>query len=93
MHFAGILLVAASLAVCLAVSASPATADIDTGLAVFDAGGRIVAEIPSSEFRAGSHLISWDGRGSSEQRVPAGTYFLRLQGAADGQPERLVVIR
>jgi hypothetical protein len=63
------------------------------GFAVFDAGGRIVAEVPGREFPAGSHLVSWDGRDSGGQGVPVGTYFLRLLGAGDGQAERLVVIR
>jgi hypothetical protein len=68
-------------------------APASVGLTVFDAGGRIVAEIPRREFVAGRHVVSWNGRDSGGRIAPAGTYFVRLPGAGDGPARRLVVVR
>lgn len=68
-------------------------APASVGLTVFDAGGRIVAEVPGRDFPAGSHLVAWDGRVDGGQSAPAGAYFLKLRGAGDEQARRFVIVR
>jgi hypothetical protein len=49
------------------------------GLWIYDAGGRLVRAIDGGLRAPGRQRIEWDRRDSSGARVPAGTYFLRLE--------------
>lgn len=51
--------------------------------AVFDASGRVHAEIASGAFAAGVHRLSWDPKGSR------GLYFLRLQSGDETLTRKL----
>ena len=59
-------------------------------LTLFDAAGRRVRGIVSSEFPAGEHSLRWDGRDDAGHRVHAGLYFYRLE--AGGQALRRTVV-
>jgi len=61
-----------------------------TSLTLFDAAGRRVRSIVSSEFPAGEHSARWDGRDGAGRRVHAGLYFYRL--VAGGQTLRRTVV-
>lgn len=63
-------------------------------LGVYDLAGRRVAENPLGILAAGPHRTQWDGRREDGSPVPAGLYFLRLQGStARSQPVRAVLVR
>lgn len=48
-------------------------------LELFDVSGRLVRRVLTGEqFGVGNHAVSWDGRGTGGQTMPAGVYLLRL---------------
>jgi flagellar hook assembly protein FlgD len=59
-------------------------------LTLFDAAGRRVRSIVSSELHSGVHSVRWDGRDDAGHRVHAGLYFYRLE--AGGQTLRRTVV-
>lgn len=54
----------------------PRTSEIS--LQVVDITGRIVAHPAAGPHAAGTHSVSWDGRSSAGNPLPAGLYFVRL---------------
>ena len=62
-------------------------------LAMFDANGRRVRELASSQMPAGEHSVRWDGNDSSGQGVASGLYFMRLETATGMRVQRFAVIR
>jgi hypothetical protein len=74
-------------AIQLLMPAAPAS----TRLAIFDVAGRAVWE--SRVAGAGQHRILWNGLGRDGARVPAGVYFLRLDGATHLGPPAARLIR
>jgi hypothetical protein len=66
-------------------------ADVD--LAVYDAGGRRVAELVHAFRRAGSYPVSWDGRRVDGRPLPSGVYFLRLDAGGRVFTRRIVRVR
>jgi flagellar hook assembly protein FlgD len=52
---------------------APAVVRVD----VYDVSGRRIRSLARGRFPAGTHTISWDGRGEDGRPVPAGVYFLR----------------
>lgn len=48
------------------------------GVRVFDVEGRLVSTLVDREMEAGTHEVSWNGSGSSGQRVPSGIYFAEV---------------
>jgi len=61
-------------------------------LRVFDAAGRLVRALASSEFAAGRHEISWDGRDAEGSRVSPGVYFCSLSTGAGEAARKLIVV-
>lgn len=57
----------------------------------FNAGGRRVRSILSSQFAAGVHQIEWDGRDDGGASLAAGLYFLRV--SSEGRARQTKVIR
>jgi photosystem II stability/assembly factor-like uncharacterized protein len=51
-------------------------------LAVFDLTGRRVALLESGPKAAGRHLVRWNGRDGTGNRVSSGIYFYRLEAAS-----------
>jgi hypothetical protein len=47
-------------------------------LRIYDVAGRLVRELASGPFPAGSHEIEWDGRGERGYEVMSGIYFYEL---------------
>ena len=58
-------------------------------LLVHDVGGRRVATVPVT---GGARVASWSGRGRDGRSVPAGVYFVRLEGSAT-RATRVVKLR
>jgi hypothetical protein len=54
-------------------------ADGPVQLRVLDVRGRIVSILAESNFAAGDHVMSWNGRTTDGQHAPSGAYFIRLQ--------------
>jgi uncharacterized membrane protein len=61
-------------------------------LSLYDASGRRIRTLVSSELAAGRHTIAWDGRDQSGARVGAGMYFMRLQVGAQHTGGKIVVV-
>lgn len=62
-------------------------------LGVHDVAGRRVRELVSGVLPAGGHEAAWDGRDERGARVPAGTYFVRLETMGLRHTVRTVVVR
>jgi len=58
-------------------------------VSVTDLAGRSVRVLGDAEFAAGAHDLSWDGRGESGRRVPAGIYFVRVESGAASRVTRM----
>jgi hypothetical protein len=59
-------------------------------LAVHDVQGRLLNVLTEGFLRAGSRVAEWDGRDRSGERAKPGVYFIRLSGAVDSVPEKVV---
>jgi hypothetical protein len=57
---------------------------------VFDARGRVVADLGEQRYPAGASSLVWSGAGSDGRRLPPGTYWIQLGSrevvGADGSP-------
>ena len=62
-------------------------------LAVHDAAGRRVRLLLDANLPAGEHRLTWDGRDGSGRRVPAGLYYLALQGSPGSRSRSVMVVR
>lgn len=62
-------------------------------LGVHDVAGRRLRELVSGALPAGTHEAAWDGRDDRGARVPAGTYFVRLETAGQLRTVRTVLVR
>jgi hypothetical protein len=48
-------------------------------IAVYDVGGRVVAELADRDFAAGDHTVAWDGRNDQGEPLASGLYFVALE--------------
>ncbi len=63
-------------------------------LEVFDAAGRRVRRLLSSEFRSpGAHRVTWDARDELGRRMSSGVYFCRIAAGSFEQSRRVVLLR
>lgn len=62
-------------------------------LGVHDVAGRRLRELVSGALPAGTHEAVWDGRDERGVRVPAGTYFVRLETSGLRHTVRTVLVR
>jgi hypothetical protein len=70
--------------------ALPAPSDVTAR--VHDVNGREVRGIRLPALGAGAHTLVWDGRDDRGRSVPAGVYFLRVNGAGQTRLRKLVRI-
>lgn len=61
-------------------------------LTIYDVSGRQVAHPLDRDMAAGTHLVTWDGRGI-RGALPAGLYFARLDTSAGSVTQRLIRVR
>jgi len=62
-------------------------------LAIYDIGGRRVAQLVDGFQQAGPGTVTWDGRDRSGASVASGVYFARLQTAGGVHTQKLVLAR
>jgi hypothetical protein len=62
-------------------------------LAVFDVGGRLVAELEGGTMEEGLHRVTWDCRDRSGRSVPSGVYFIGCRAAGLSGAVKVVVLR
>jgi FlgD Ig-like domain len=62
-------------------------------LSVFDLAGRCVRKLNTGAVSPGQHSVVWDGRGSNNERVRAGVYFVRLESGNERIAKRIVVLQ
>ena len=60
-------------------------------LDVFDVRGRLVKRLADAMPTAGE--VAWDGRNQGGQKVPQGTYFLRMRSGAEEVNSKVLVVR
>jgi flagellar hook assembly protein FlgD len=62
-------------------------------ISIYDVSGRLVRRIVDGTLDAGEHRIRWDGRSSTDEMVPAGVYFVRLEAGALSHTAKIVALR
>jgi hypothetical protein len=58
----------------------PVSGDVRVG--VYDVTGSLLETIFSGHLDRGYHVVQWDARGGTRDRLPAGVYFFRLESAS-----------
>ena len=61
-------------------------------LRLFDVRGREVHRLVERTLDPGMHVVDWDGRDASGQRLQPGVYWLRLDGTEGTRTHKLVVM-
>ena len=61
-------------------------------LAVYDAAGRLVSSVFRGRLEPGPQFWTWDRTSPTGRRIPAGTFFVRLQGPGTYITRRLVLL-
>jgi hypothetical protein len=66
---------------------------LESTLAVYDAGGRMVQRLAAGRVEASPEVVRWDGRDAQGREVSAGVYFLRLDVGGERREVRLLRLR
>jgi hypothetical protein len=78
---------------CLSLPVPASEANRPVSVSIYDARGRLVASIKAEAGKSSSARLTWDGRASSGEKVPAGIYFLEASSGRDTARTKLVVLR
>jgi agmatine deiminase len=62
-------------------------------LRIYDARGRLVADLWDGPLTAGRHHLAWDGAGADGRAQPSGVYLARLQTGREQVLHKLVLAR
>jgi hypothetical protein len=62
-------------------------------VAIFDAAGRRVSSLSSSDRQAGAHELTWDGTDTGGAVVSAGVYFVRMEAGKQRRTQKLLLVR
>jgi FtsP/CotA-like multicopper oxidase with cupredoxin domain len=66
----------------------------EVNLEVYDISGRRVRTlVASTKMEAREHSVTWDGRDTSGQLVPAGIYFVHLAAGHEKATRKMVIVR
>lgn len=66
----------------------------DIELNIYDASGRMVKDLSlGTGHSAPGTVVSWDGRDENGDMLPAGTYFLKLNGGGINEVRKLMLVR
>ncbi len=68
-------------------------AEGDVSLKIYNAAGRLVKSLAAGPLEPGYYKETWDGRDSSEKKVPSGVYFCRLSVGSFEASRKMVVLR
>ena len=69
----------------------PATANVS--LRIYDLLGRNVVTLVNEQKNAGSYIVEWNGKNSSEIQVTSGIYFYRLEVGQVTTTKKMVLLR
>jgi hypothetical protein len=62
-------------------------------LAVYNIKGQKLTEIAEGYYAAGSYRLSWDGRDSAGQVLPAGVYLYKLSAGSNQESNKILLMR
>ena len=62
-------------------------------IAVFDAGGRLLATLADQVYGAGEHHVDWNGRDRTGRAVASGTYLVTLEADGARDVRKLMLVR
>ena len=62
-------------------------------LSVYDVSGRLVKTLVNEWTRAGSHIVSWDGRSDLGAQISSGVYFCRLRTGGFTETRKIVMLK
>jgi len=62
-------------------------------LAVYDVGGRLVAELAEGRFPAGARTVAWNLSDRQGRPLPAGLYMARLENGGRTEIAKIVIVR
>jgi hypothetical protein len=62
-------------------------------LSVYDVSGRLVKTLVNEWTRAGSHIVSWDGRSELGAQISSGVYFCRLRTGGFTETRKIVMVK
>jgi len=79
--------------VLLSLPRSAREAQLPVAVSIYDARGRVVANLQASAGGSARVKITWDGRTSSGDRAPSGIYFLEASCGAAAARTKVVVLR
>ncbi|MCK4584459.1 right-handed parallel beta-helix repeat-containing protein [candidate division WOR-3 bacterium] len=62
-------------------------------LKVYDQTGRLVKTLENGIKRAGNYTVGWNGCNNTNQKVPAGVYFIRLKSGDFTSVKKIILVR
>ena len=62
-------------------------------LRIYNALGQEIRTLVNSEYQAGFHSVSWDGKNSNGNPVSSGVYFYKLEAGSFSQIKKMSLIR
>ena len=62
-------------------------------LVIYDVAGRLVNVLVDDVMDAGTHDVTWDGRGNAGRTVASGVYFYRLSAGSFNETRKMVLLR
>ncbi len=65
----------------------------NVSLKVYNITGQLVATLVNKQKPAGQHTIQWDANDTNGNKMPNGTYFIRMQTEDNTQTTKLVLMR
>jgi hypothetical protein len=65
----------------------------DIKLRFFDSQGRMVRSLIDGRKEAGEHTVTWDGRSDSGQPLPSGVYYYELDGNAQREARKAILLK
>jgi hypothetical protein len=71
----------------------PGTTPVDASLRIYNSQGQLVRVLIDEFQQPGEHVVHWNGRNSSGQRVSSGVFFCVLRAGDARAIEKLVVVR
>jgi len=62
-------------------------------LEVYNVAGQKVVALMQGDYRAGAHVLRWDGRDANGGELGSGVYFYRLRAGVEVRTLRMVLLK